>query len=296
MNDFHCAAGHSHEVLPRKSVVQQGIVLGGEQQERRQQAPAAGDAGYGKAKTIGSSEGAGVDASSAPAGKVESETRSSSQGGAVDAFSAPAGRAESETTGSSQGGAVDTSSAPVGRAESETSGSSHGGAVDASSIQAGRAESDLSAASTSGTDQGNGEYPPSILSGRAAHELNDRGRLPVIVRGRTRVQSQRLEGGQPLEQQQIMNPEVADALLVAAYEWAKSGSILKSTSWTTQDAMAMMAGRPVENKRELNACMTSGFQIYVSIYCTECRYHLRQINIGNEPPPQSAADATGPGV
>ena len=61
-----------------------------------------------------------------------------------------------------------------------------------------------------------------------------------------------------------MNPEVADALLVAAYEWAKSGSILKSTSWTTQDAMAMMAGRPVENKRELNACMTSGFQIYVS--------------------------------
>ena len=219
-------------------------------QERRQQAPAAGDAGNGKAETIGSS-----------------------QGGAVDAFLAPAGRAKSETIGSSQGGAVD-----------------------AFSFLSERAKSDLSAASTAGTDQGNGEDSPAILSGRAAHELNDRGRLPVIVRGRTRVQSQRLEGGQPLEQQQIMNPEVADALLVAAYEWAKSGSILKSTSWTTQDAMAMMAGRPVENKRELNACMTSGFQIYVSIYCTECRYHLRQINIGNQPPPQSAADATGPGV
>ena len=46
-----------------------------------------------------------------------------------------------------------------------------------------------------------------------------------------------------------MNPEVADALLAAAYEWTKSGSNLKSTSWTVEDASSgMMAGRPVENK------------------------------------------------
>ena len=52
------------------------------------------------------------------------------------------------------------SSAPAGRAESETRGSSSGGAVEASSVPIGRAESDLSAASTSDTDQGNGEDPP----------------------------------------------------------------------------------------------------------------------------------------
>ena len=46
---------------------------------------------------------------------------------------------------------------------------------------------------------------------------------------------------------------------MAAYEWTWSGSILKSTSWTTEDAMAMMAGGPVENKGELNVCMPSGF-------------------------------------
>ena len=32
-NDFHCAAGHSHEVLLRKTAEQQGIVLEGEMHE-----------------------------------------------------------------------------------------------------------------------------------------------------------------------------------------------------------------------------------------------------------------------
>ena len=40
-------------------------------QERRQQAPAAGDAGDGKAVTIGSSQGGAVDSSSAPAWVAE---------------------------------------------------------------------------------------------------------------------------------------------------------------------------------------------------------------------------------
>ena len=75
----------------------------------------------------------------------------------MGASSAPAGRTETETRGSSQRGAVDASSAPTGRADSETRGSSQGGAVGASSVPIGRAESDLSAASTSDTDQGNGE-------------------------------------------------------------------------------------------------------------------------------------------
>ena len=128
-------------------------------------------------------------------------------------------------------------------------------------------------ASTSGPDQGNGEDPPAVLSGREAHELSDWGRPPVTVQGRTRGQSQRLEGEQPAsEQQQNINPEVADALLAAAYEWTKSGSILKSTSWTTEDAMAMMAGRPVENKGGLSVSMPSVFPAVV------------------EPPLQSAAD------
>ena len=86
------------------------------------------------------------------------------------------------------------------------------------------------------------------MSGREAHELTYWGRPPETVRGRTRGQSQRLEGEQPTKQQQKMNPGVADALLVAAYEWTKFGSVLNITYWTTEGAMAMMAGRPVENK------------------------------------------------
>ena len=71
-----------------------------------------------------------------------------------------AGDGKAETIVSSQGGAVDASSAPAGRGERETIGSSQGGAVDASSVPAGRAESALSAASTFGTDLGNGEVSP----------------------------------------------------------------------------------------------------------------------------------------
>ena len=47
--------------------------------------------------------------------------------------------------------------------------------MNASSAPVGRAERDLSAASTSGTDQGNGEGPPRVLSGRVVHELSVRG-------------------------------------------------------------------------------------------------------------------------
>ena len=110
----------------------------------RQQSPAAGDVGDGKA-----------------------ETTSLFRGGAVGASSAPAGRAESETIGSSQGGEVDAS-APRKR----TNGSSQLSAVDASSVPTGRAERHLSARSTSGADQGNGEDPPAALSGRAAHKMS----------------------------------------------------------------------------------------------------------------------------
>ena len=114
--------------------------------------------------------------------------------------------------------------------------------MDASSAPAGRAESDLRAASTSGTNQENGENPPTVLSGRAAHDLSDWGPPPVTVWNRTRGQNQRLDGEQPAEQpaeqQQPLNTEIADALLAAAYEWTKSGSIQKSTSWPTEDAMA----------------------------------------------------------
>ena len=47
-----------------------------------------------------------------------------------------------------------------------------------------------------------------------------------------------------------MRPEVADALLAAAYEWAMSRiTLLKSTSWTTEDALALMAGGPATDKK-----------------------------------------------
>ena len=69
-----------------------------------------------------------------------------------------------------------------------------------------------------------------------------------------------------------MQPEVADALLAAAYEWTKSGSTLKSRSWMTENARAMIVGGPAaeENKVELSVRMPSGFPEDV------------------EPPPQSA--------
>ena len=126
---------------------------------------------------------------------------------------------------------------------------SYQGGVDASSVPAGRAESDSGAPAASGTDQGNGEDPPAVMSGRAAHELSSWGRLPATVRGRTRGQTQRLER-EPAGQQYTLSPEVADVLLAAAHEWTKSGRMLKSTSWTTEDAMAVMAGGPAagENK------------------------------------------------
>ena len=68
-----------------------------------------------------------------------------------------------------------------------------------------------------------------------------------------------------------MNPEVAEALLAAAYEWTMSVCTLKSTSWTTEGTTVMMTGGPVENKGELNVYMPSGFPT------------------GVEPPPQSVA-------
>ena len=71
-----------------------------------------------------------------------------------------------------------------------------------------------------------------------------------------------------------MKDEVTDALLAAAYEWwRKPGSALKRTSWTTEDAVALMAGGPAaENKGGLSVCMPSSFPEDV------------------EPPPQSVAD------
>ena len=106
-----------------------------------------------------------------------------------------AGDAKPETMGSSPSGAVDASSAPSGRAETaKTMGSFQGAAVDASAVSTGRAESDPGAASASDTGQGNEAGPSAIVSGRPGHELSSWGRLPSIVRGRTRGQSQRLEG------------------------------------------------------------------------------------------------------
>ena len=70
----------------------------------------------------------------------------------------------------------------------------------------------------------------------------------------------------------MIRPEVADALLAAAYEWTMSRRTL-STSWTTEDALALMAGgSAADNKGELTVRMPSGFPEHV------------------EPPPQSVAD------
>ena len=151
-----------------------------------------------------------------------------------------AGDGTAETMDSSQGGAVDASSVPAGRAETvETMDSSQGGTVDASSVPAGRAESGTDASATSGTDQGDGEGPPTALSGRAAHYLSSWGRLPPTVMGRTRGQSQPLQDESAQRQRVIEN-----AMPAAVQKWTEFGSISANTSWTTEDATAMMAGGP----------------------------------------------------
>ena len=57
-----------------------------------------------------------------------------------------------------------------------------------------------------------------------------------------------------------MRAEAANVLLAAAYEWTKSWSMLRSTSWTTEDPMTLMAeGLAVEIKEELSVVMQNGF-------------------------------------
>ena len=97
------------------------------------------------------------------------------------------------------------------------------------------------------------------MSGGAAHEVSSWGRLPATVRGWTRGQSQRLEG-EPAQRHLNMRAEAANVLLAAAYEWTKSWSMLRSTSWTTEDPMTLMAeGLAVEIKEELSVVMQNGF-------------------------------------
>ena len=137
------------------------------------------------------------------------------------------------------------------------------------SVPAGRAESGSDASAASITDQGNGKGPPTVLSGRAAHELSSWGRLPPTVMGRTRGQSQRLQD-ESAQRQRV----IEESMSAAVQKWTEFGSILANTSWTTEDAMAMMVGGPAaeENTGESNVCIPSGFQEDV------------------EPPPQSVAD------
>lgn len=56
-----------------------------------------------------------------------------------------------------------------------------------------------------------------------------------------------------------------DALLAAGYEWKKSGTVLKGTSCTTEDARTTRDGRPVENEGGLNVCLPSGFPVDVEL-------------------------------
>lgn len=68
----------------------------------------------------------------------------------------------------------------------ETIGSSQAGAVDAPSALEGIVDGDPSAASTSDTDEGDGEDPPAVLSRRSAHELSDCWeRPPATLKHRT---------------------------------------------------------------------------------------------------------------
>ena len=147
---------------------------------------------------------------------------------------------------------MDPSSVPVERAETvETIDWFQGGAVDASPVPDGRAESDSDIPAASGTDQRNGKDPPVILSERAAHELSSWGRLPSPVMGRTR--------GQPLQDETAQRQRVIeDAMSAAVQKWTECGSILANTSWTTEDAMAMMVAGPAVEESKSQTCACRG--------------------------------------
>ena len=78
-----------------------------------------------------------------------------------------------------------------------------------------------------------------------------------------------------------MRPEVADALLGAAYEWTMSRrTLLKSTSSTTEDALALMAGGPAEDKKRgvkrAHAEWVSGTRRTAPAVRSRCRAFLIQ--------------------
>ena len=162
---------------------------------------------------------------------------------------------------SSQGGEVDASSVPAGRAETvETMDSSQGGAVDACSAPSGRVEAAQTHQQPPAPTKGTAKVPPQ--SCRV-------GKLPPTVMGRTRGQNQRLQG-ESAQRQRV----IEDVMPAAVQKWTEFGSILENTSWTTEDAMAMMAGGRAaeENTGESNLFLPSDFPEDV------------------EPPPQSVAD------
>ena len=169
-----------------------------------------------------------------------------------------AGDGTVETMNLSQESVVEPPSFPAGRAETvETMDSFQVRTVHASSVPAGRAESGSDASAASGTDQGNGDGSPAVLSCRAAHEPSSWGQLTLTVLGRTRGQSHRLQDGSAVVQ-----------------KWTEFGGILANRSWTKEDAMTKMAGGPAvgKNTRESNLFMPIGFPEDI------------------EPPPQSVAD------
>lgn len=116
----------------------------------------------------------------------------------------------------------------------QTIGSPQGGSVDVPSASAGRADSEPSAASTPDIDEGHGEDPLRVLSGRAVHELSDYwGRLSTTALGRTRGASH-----QPATCQYRRDPEFEKTMLAVDREWTTSGGNLTPTSWIVEDAMA----------------------------------------------------------
>ena len=125
-----------------------------------------------------------------------------------------AGDGIAETMDTSQGGVVDASSVPIGRAETaETIRSSQGGVVDASSVSEGRVESEPAQHQPPTPANGTARIPPRSCWGGQYTSSAAGGDPPPTFRGRTRGQSQRVD------LLCMMNDEIADARLAAAYEW-----------------------------------------------------------------------------
>ena len=210
-------------------------------QERSQKTPVAGDSGDGTAEMMDSSQKSAMDASPVPLGRAQTaETMDSPQGGTMDAPRSRRGGPKQLRRWINLKGARWTP--PWSRQGGSTASQAH-------------------------------QHPPAPTKRTAMIPPRSfRGRQPTsLVTGDGYPQQQGAGSGVRANacRVNLLNVGVRSRSYVCgSAKWTEFASILESTSWTTEDAMALMGRRTCCG----SVCMPSGFPKYI------------------EPPPHSVAE------